>query len=102
MTIFVQHLKEKYKHHLFPLCPVAKGRQQSDGLLDQVSVESWEEINPGKMFKLIFLCRQDICSEVVLVEVPLTPEHVQHIEHGGAVNQLLGGRGGAHSSKGSH
>jgi len=71
-------------------------------LLNQVGVEGWEKIYPGKVATLIFLCRQDICCEVVLVKVPLMPEHIQHVEHGGAIFQLLGGRGEDQSSNGGH
>jgi len=65
-------------------------------------VEHGEEVDPRKASMLIFLRGQDIGSEVVPMEEPLMPKHIQHVEHRWTILQLLGGRGEASSSRGGH
>ena len=65
-------------------------------------MERWEEIDPGEASAGINLSGENVCGEVVPVNEPLMPEHVQHIEHRGAILQLLGGRGEGRCGRGRH
>jgi len=65
-------------------------------------VECREEVDPHKVSVLVNLCGEDVCCEVVPVEEPLTPEHIQHVEHRWTIFQLLGGRGEASGSRQRH
>jgi len=87
---------------MFPLRNRAKGRQQGKSLLNEMHVECGEEVDPRKVSVLVDLHREDICSKVVPMEEPLMPEHIQHVEYGWTVLQLLGGRGEASGSRGRH
>ena len=82
--------------------PQGRGEAAGQEPAEQDVCGTWGGIDPHKLSTLIDLSGEDICCEMVPMEEPLMPEHVQHIEHGGTVLQLLGGWGEACCCRGEH
>jgi len=48
-------------------------------------VKLGEEIHPENVASIVFLCQQDICKEVVPVEEPPMPKHIQNVKDRGTI-----------------
>ena len=83
--ITIQNLKDKHKHTVLALHNGAKGRQESKSSLDEMCVKRWLEVHPEDLAMLVFLCRQDVCNEMVPIEEPAASEDIQDIEDRGTV-----------------
>ena len=71
-----ENLQQENKHHLFPFCNKAKGRQEGQGPPHEQGVEERVEVNPGDIPMVIFLSRQNFGNKMVPVEELLVMKDV--------------------------
>ena len=90
VPIPIKNLQNKHKHHLFPFCNGAKGRQEGSCPPDEVCVERGLEVNPVNTPIFTLLGGQDVGDEVVPVKEPAMSERVQDVKNGRLHQRRLG------------
>ena len=71
-----ENLQKKYKHHMFPFCNGAKGRQEGKSPLHEQCVEEGVEIDPYNISVCVLLSRHNLENEMVPVEELLVTKEI--------------------------